>query len=146
LKILEQNSFNPQPPTSPAPPTVTLPIVNVAIDPARCTACGLCARFCPTGAIKFISDAEDFALIFQPGWCLGPACDICRLACPEQAIATQAAVNQTNWLAKKPLAGGDLAACVQCGTPVAKGPALPFTCFVCRPSRTADNLFTSLFK
>lgn len=134
LQILEQKSLNPQAPSS----TVTLPIVDVAIDSTRCTACGLCARFCPSGALKYMSVDEEFALVFQSKLCLGPACDICVLTCPEQAVTTEPVTASPTLLAKKPLVAGDLMKCQQCGQPIAKGRDLPTTCFACRPQNMTD--------
>jgi ferredoxin len=111
-----------------------LPIANLRIDPTRCTACALCAKFCPTGALKFLSDGESFALTFQPALCLGPDCNICVLACPEQAIATQPLADAPTVFAKKSLAAGDLTSCQRCKQPIARGPNLPTTCFACRGS------------
>ncbi len=146
LQILEQKSPNLQlaGQVSPTPPTATLPIVDVAIDPARCTACGLCARFCPSGALKFITVDDQFALLFQPKLCLGQVCDICVLACPEQAVVTGPAAVSAVLLAKKPLIVGALAKCQKCSEPIAKGPDLPSTCFACRFQNTTSNLFQSL--
>jgi ferredoxin len=143
LQILEQNSLNPQVPAFTTPPTVTLPIVDVSVDRARCTACGLCARFCPSGALKYMSVDDQFALVFQPNLCLGQACDICVLACPEQAVVTEPAAVSSALLAKKPLVAGDLMKCPKCGEPIAKGPVLPTTCFACRPQNKAADLFAS---
>ena len=145
LQILEQKSLSLQPvgQVSPTFPTAPLPILDVAVDPTRCTACGLCARFCPSGALKYMSVDEEFALVFQPKLCLGPACDICVLACPEQAIATKPVTASPTLLAKKPLVAGDLMKCQKCGEPIAKGPDLPTTCFVCRPQNMTADLFAS---
>lgn len=46
-------------------------------DPARCTACGLCARVCPMGAI----DPDDVSAV--PGTCI--KCHACIRRCPRQA-------------------------------------------------------------
>jgi ferredoxin len=140
LQILEQKSLSLHPAgqVSPTFPTAPLPILDVAVDPTRCTACGLCARFCPSGALKYMSVDEEFALVFQPKLCLGPACDICALACPEQAVATEPVTASPTLLAKKPLVAGDLMKCQQCGEPIANRPDLPTTCFVCRPQNMTD--------
>lgn len=145
LQIFEEKSPNLQlaGPASPTPPTAPLPILDVAVDPTRCTACGLCARFCPSGALKYMSVDEEFALVFQPKLCLGQVCDICVLACPERAVVTQPAVVSAALLAKKPLIVGALAKCQKCGEPIAKGSDLPTTCFACRPQNIAGDLLAS---
>ena len=110
----------------------SLPISNLQINPTRCTACGLCAKFCPTGALNFLSDGQSFALTFQPSLCLGPDCNVCVPACPEQAVSPQPFTESPDLFTKKPLAAGDLTSCQRCKQPIAKGPNLPHTCFACR--------------
>lgn len=148
LDILNTHPRNPAsaPQTSlPAQPRPAIPVLEVGIKPDLCTACGLCARFCPTEAIRFLSDGEQFALVFRPGLCLGPACNICVPACPEQAVFTREAAVSADLLAKKSLHAGDLAACQKCGEPIASGPGLPKTCFACRPKTATARLVDDLF-
>ena len=40
------------------------------------TACGVCARVCPTGALQMETAESGFQLIFSPQICIG--CDICN--------------------------------------------------------------------
>lgn len=110
-----------------------LPVLNLQLDPARCTACGLCAKFCPTGALKFLSDGASFALTFQTSLCLGSVCHICGSACPEQAVSTQAVGECSDLFNRIPLIVGDLSLCQKCQQPLAQAPDLPNTCFACRP-------------
>lgn len=139
LSILEKSPSTQSPITNNQYPKGTsllftnLPLLNLYVDLTRCTACALCARFCPTGALKFLSDGASFALTFQPSLCLGPDCNICILACPEQAVSTQPVTESPNLFTKKPLAMGDLRPCQRCQQPIAQGPDLPNTCFACRP-------------
>lgn len=116
-----------------------LPVIDLQIDSTRCTACGLCAKFCPTGALSFLSDGEAFTLIFRADFCLGQLCHICQSACPEQAIVTAPAAATLPILAtKRPLIAGDLTRCNRCRSPIALGPGLPSTCFACRPRHDLD--------
>ncbi len=117
-----------------------LPVVTVQVDAHRCTACGLCAKFCPTGAIKFISNGQVFALAFRPNICLGQVCNICQPACPEQAVTTIPVCVSPDVLTERPLVAGDLTRCARCKTPLAQGPDLPTTCFACRPKTIASGL------
>ncbi len=135
LSILEKSLL-----TNNQLPITNLPISNLHIDSARCTACILCAKFCPTGALKFLSDGKSFALTFNSSLCLGQDCNLCLLACPEQAISTPPATISPHLLTKKPLAAGELRPCQQCKQPLAQGPDLPKTCFACRPKTTAFGL------
>lgn len=128
LALLEKSSAAPT-----VLPDDTLPILNLELDPTRCTACGLCAKFCPTAALKFLSDGASFALTFQPTLCLGPACGICIPACPEQAVSSQPITEDLNLFKRQPLLVGELITCQTCKQPIAVGPDLPQTCFACRP-------------
>ena len=112
-----------------------LPLLDVVMDAEKCTACGLCSRFCPTDALTFASDEEYFVLAFYPALCLGDDCNICFHACPEDAIVLEKVLPTANVLSKKPryLVAGELRQCEKCGQPIANGEGLPSTCFVCRP-------------
>ena len=120
-----------QPPQTP----LLRSVAKITIDPARCSACNLCARFCPTGALKFLRHGEQFVLTLEPLHCLGQACDICTLACPEQAVVSEPATVSSDLFVKKPLAAGELTQCQRCEQPIADGPNLPTTCFACRPHK-----------
>lgn len=60
------------------------------IDVARCTACGLCVRVCPVGAISPLPWAEEpRACVLDFDACLrasGNPCALCREACPFGAV------------------------------------------------------------
>jgi MinD superfamily P-loop ATPase len=120
---------------------------DIMVNTSRCSACGLCARFCPTGALTFLSDDERFALAFQPFLCLGNRCSICTMACPEQAVSLNPATISSDWLAKKSryLAAGELTACQKCGESITAGPEHPVTCFVCRASADKMDSVQSVF-
>lgn len=134
------------PQDSPVTPhsAAALPLADIKIDSQRCTACGLCARFCPTGALKFLSDDNEFALTFQPGLCLGRACSICALACPEQAVALNPVALSPTVLLKRPLAAGSLTRCVKCAEPMAPMANRPNLCYACRTQNDSDDLFPPL--
>lgn len=111
-----------------------LPFAAVEVDPARCSACGLCARFCPTGALAFAAEDGQFTLSFQAAICID--CGICTVACPEDAVQlaetlpTDALV-MPEWA---PLVEGQLTKCAQCGVPNAARPAEQGVarCYSCR--------------
>ncbi len=113
-------------------------VVNVS---DACSACELCARFCPTAAIRFYAVEEEsqnhFLLTFVPPDCVD--CGICALACPEDAI-TYAQVIYTEWLTTREealLHQGDLVPCEDCGQPTAQ--ADPPLCYTCKPKRARQS-------
>jgi formate hydrogenlyase subunit 6/NADH:ubiquinone oxidoreductase subunit I len=62
------------------------PFGMIKIEEKSCTACGLCANNCPTGAISIKPDQDNSktALSFRHDQCI--ACGICRNICPEKCI------------------------------------------------------------
>ena len=96
-------------------PAATVPFAEILIDGDACSACRLCARFCPTGALHFATDAERFALYVKPALCLD--CGLCAAACPENAIRFGTAIAPEALIADrwKLLATGRLAPCIGCG-------------------------------
>jgi ferredoxin len=111
-----------------------LPFAAVQVDPAGCSACGLCARLCPTGALQFTAEENHFTLSFQAAICID--CPICTVACPEDAVrlgetlAVIALVSE-EW---QSLVTGQLTPCTQCGVPTAvqAGESTPARCYACR--------------
>jgi Fe-S-cluster-containing hydrogenase component 2 len=97
-----------------------LPLGRVEVSQA-CTACGLCARLCPTGALVFAQAGERYSLSFSVTECLGEACRLCRLICPVQAVklAEQAAPSQLVNVAPLTLRAGTLVPCSRCGARMA---------------------------
>ncbi len=60
-----------------------LPFGQLTID-TSCIACGMCAFFCPTGALKKLEKDGQKLLTFQPGHCT--RCNLCRDICYRRAI------------------------------------------------------------
>jgi 2-oxoglutarate ferredoxin oxidoreductase subunit delta len=56
-------------------------------DPARCKRCGICAHFCPFGAIAVKEDGAPY--LAKPELCTG--CRLCQDMCPDWAIRLTAA-------------------------------------------------------
>ncbi len=139
--------------------TAGIPYAEVIVDAGACSACKLCARFCPTGALSFVADAESFVLYFRPAICID--CGLCAVACPEDAVSfgpwlTAAALIETE---PQPLLAGYLAPCAGCGelTAVQRGedaqPDGEHRCYVCRrgtnpmaPLRDTAGLIADLTK
>jgi len=51
---------------------------------ASCTACGVCATVCPTGALTLVDAENTFTLEFAPLTCTD--CGLCLQLCPPQAL------------------------------------------------------------
>jgi ferredoxin len=61
-----------------------LPWGRLRIDEHLCTACGVCAAVCPTGAVDQVPEDEDQVLLFRRSDCTN--CSLCEEACPEAAV------------------------------------------------------------
>lgn len=129
-------------PSAPALDVSDLPWVTVEVS-AQCSACSLCARFCPTAAIRWTTQEQAastpdaapstaFDLSFIAADCVD--CGICAAACPEAAITLSAAVDPTQIgrRVKVPLRSGQLHPCAVCQTltDISVRP----TCYVCNRS------------
>ena len=106
--------------SAPAGNVSGLPVAKVEVSQA-CTACGLCARLCPTGALVFAQARGEYSLNLSVAKCLGEACRLCRLICPVQAVgfAEQAAPSDLVNEAPLTLRAGSMVACSRCGAPMA---------------------------
>ena len=118
----------------PAPaeiPLQGLGVANVQVDERLCSACGLCARACPTGALRFLADEEMFGLLFTAASCVD--CGICARICPETAVtfADSMAPDELTAAAPKRLLLGPLQKCPDCPGYIAAN-SVHEQCFVCR--------------
>jgi len=114
-------------------PAAHTPFGAVEIGAARCSACGLCARFCPTGALQFASSDEQFTLSFYAAACID--CVICTVACPEGAVRMGAAASLDAILRDEATicVAGALTPCAVCGVATrADANAQTVRCHVCR--------------
>lgn len=115
-------------------PADDVPFASVQVDTTRCSGCGLCARFCPSGALDFITEEETFRLQFQPAICLD--CNICVVACPEDAVQLSEKVNTSSLTAHVStlLVAGTLTPCLDCGALTAhpRDAEQPARCYSCR--------------
>jgi ferredoxin len=114
-----------------------LPLTHVKIDTTACSACRLCARFCPTEALHFVADTQTFGLSFRAATCLD--CGLCAVACPEDAVSFESQLPAKAFVADKAewLVVGQLTPCARCGEPTAirdKKPDPQLLCFSCRQS------------
>lgn len=121
-----------------------LSMADVAVDGDACSACGLCARFCPTGALKFAADESHFVLRFVLATCVD--CAICALICPDAAVsfAYESPLSALVESAPSLLLAGNLVPCARCSQPVAGAPEEKVNCYVCRSPRPQEVLFRGL--
>lgn len=113
-----------------------------------CTACGLCAKICPTHAMQFRTDGGYFVLAVQPRICLGAACNLCELICPVDASTLTPGVARDALMTNEPqtLRSGALTVCGKCYTPFAIEPG-QLLCPMCRDAEAKrDALVYDLFK
>lgn len=122
--------------------TAQTPFAAVQVATDLCSACGLCARFCPTGALHFTAQDGTFHLAFQPAACVD--CGVCAAACPEHAITLGDSMGLSAILADDiiPLASGQLVRCSLCGAPTAQTSGEPMAC--CHVCRQGAGVVTSL--
>lgn len=112
--------------------TTSLPYADIQVNEESCSACGLCAMFCPTGALVLAEDTTEFALAFRPSLCLD--CGICTAACPEGAVAAVQQLPVQDLIAgpTRLLAAGALGACSDCGVGTTVHPDEETRCSPCR--------------
>jgi ferredoxin len=91
------------------------PLGRVELDAARCTACGLCARECSSGALTAAEDGT-FRLLFKYGHCL--ACGRCVEVCPEQALRLERTAEPEKIGGETVLFESEIVRCSGCGAPV----------------------------
>jgi ferredoxin len=87
-----------------------------------CSACGACARICPTDALTFESDEEAhrYALRLSPKECIN--CEACIHVCMEKAVSVDSApMAEQVWGPKEAvlLQSGELSRCEHCSAPFA---------------------------
>ncbi len=128
------------PPQSTVIDLEALPWAAVHVE-GTCSACGLCARYCPTTALRFYTWQDEtgtsrFGLVLHPAYCVD--CGICALICPEQAI-TYGTRMYTEWLTSDEAAllhEGQLTPCADCGMLTAQRPVS--LCYVCAEKRRRE--------
>jgi NAD-dependent dihydropyrimidine dehydrogenase PreA subunit len=59
-------------------------MLEIVIDPKKCTGCGLCLVVCPKGPRIFEMEGEK-ARVLDPSFCT--LCTLCLARCPVDAIA-----------------------------------------------------------
>ncbi|MFN8450414.1 MAG: 4Fe-4S binding protein [Anaerolineae bacterium] len=108
-----------------------------------CTACTTCARICPTGALAFARDDDQFVLAFSPAECVN--CGLCTRFCEPGALQKTGAPPLSAVISPNAeiLREGTLTRCRKCNTPFA-GESEDGLCPVCAFRR--NNPFGSQWK
>jgi ferredoxin len=91
-----------------------LGLVRLAVS-AICTACGVCARACPTGALRFEDRESSFRLTFSARACTD--CGACLDLCEPNALARDGVPTIAELMSAEPvvLRSGTLRKCEKCG-------------------------------
>lgn len=135
LRLLAAVSHLPEP-----SPDINLPLdgfgfAAIAVS-EMCTACGACARICPTDALQFHKNEEEtaYTLSFDGRACVG--CDICARVCMPLSIQVHHSptFKEVFGAQKITLREGELSKCQQCGALMAKHPESKL-CSLCQYRR-----------
>ncbi len=105
---------------------------------ADCTACGVCARACPTGALQLRTVEDRYELTFAAGDCTD--CGVCLKFCRDGALRRDSTPRPAELLSQDPVAlvAGPLKRCAKCGAPFA-GQAESTLCPICEMRRRAES-------
>ena len=97
-----------------------------------CTACGLCVKVCPTGALEMHQNETAYQLDVTVSKCLGERCRLCSLICPVKAVTvvSSSTLAEAGGGSVRILRAGALKPCAKCGVPTAvvEGEALCHAC------------------
>jgi len=107
-----------------------LSLAKFTADPT-CTACHVCDRICPTGALRLeIDDQDNYQLTFAAGQCVD--CGLCLDLCEPKALHRHLPATAADLLAEKPvvLQQGRLQRCRRCSAGFV-APATSNLCPVC---------------
>lgn len=86
-----------------------------------CTACGICARVCPTDALQIHTDADHFDLVFKPANCVN--CGLCFTYCDPDALSAGGQPTYAEVISgqERTLIQGPLRYCHKCGAAFKSG-------------------------
>ncbi|MCL4489621.1 MAG: 4Fe-4S binding protein [Chloroflexi bacterium] len=112
-----------------------------------CTACGLCAKICPTQALRFRTEGTSFTLSLNTRKCLAAACHLCELICAPHALTlTMGVTREASTADDLVLRSGALSVCRKCSALFA-AQAGESLCSICRDAETKRSaLVDDLFK
>ncbi|GAB6175904.1 4Fe-4S binding protein [Desulfobaculum senezii] len=116
-------------------PSRALPVSAITVS-QTCTACGACARACPTGALRMTTESGAFRLEHEPWQCIG--CGLCRRTCLPKSLSIVPGNAALLAAPTQRLASGELATCARCGA-VFAGADGPL-CRLCARRASGDRL------
>jgi ferredoxin len=116
MRVLGAIQYLPEPSSTADPQLVAGDFALVSVSEA-CSACGACARACPTAALQFSLDevSQTFQLDFSPSLCIG--CELCIHVCEPGAVSVQHDPPFSTVLGSREavrLFGGAFARCERC--------------------------------
>ncbi|MFK4764323.1 4Fe-4S dicluster domain-containing protein [Desulfobaculum sp. SPO524] len=116
-------------------PSHIAPVSAITVS-RTCTACGACARACPTGALCMTTQSGAFRLEHEPWQCIG--CGLCRRTCLPKSLTVTPGPPALLAAPARLLASGELATCKRCGAVFAgaDGPLCP----LCARRANGDRL------
>lgn len=96
-----------------------------------CTGCGICAAFCPTGALAAVEEDGAWTLRHQAAACVG--CGTCHAVCPSKAVGAADTVSVAELVegGGRQLVRRTRAVCTECRRPFLAAPGQP-RCQACR--------------
>jgi len=88
------------------------------LDAPRCSLCEVCARRCPSGALRVETRNETLWLVYRPALCQGCTLEeTCQARCPEQAIQLTGRRHAAAETEEVVLLESAMIRCSQCGQP-----------------------------
>ena len=94
------------------------PLGRIMLEKDKCTACGLCALECPTGAltVSFAEETDMFKILFKHGSCV--ACSQCVEICPEKCLRMERLLELDKINSQSVLFEGEIIGCSRCGAAI----------------------------
>lgn len=90
-----------------------VPLGAVSCADQSCTACGLCAEECPTGALTATESLSSWTLSFAHASCV--ACGACVTGCPEHVLTLRRGIQPADLRVARELVSTRLRRCEVCG-------------------------------
>lgn len=106
---------------------------------SECVNCGMCAKYCPSKALRKVDGEDRSQRYFTSGYCLD--CRICMLSCPKQCISRDRVPN-ANPFDTKLVFETNTCKCLRCGADTVENPE--HLCYWCRSEAKEQDMITSV--